>query len=357
MNEFRKAQRDYYSWKIKQAQNRSKNQWHIINEIMGKDKCITYPEVPLKNEESIKDENQLANAFNHYFSNIGCELAQKIPNTTINFLDYMKPSNENSMFLEPVCIQEIITVMNSIKTNAAGADNISKQIIKHNFHTIAKHLLKIINQSFTLGIVPNELKIAKIIPFYKSGDKNTLGNYRPVAILPLFSKIWEKLYYDRLMKFLDRHNILYTHQYGFRPKYSIDYAVMSLQNYIIKEFEKGNYTIGIFLDLSKAFDTLDKNLLLNKLHRYGLRGIPNKWINSYLSDRNQQVQLRNILSDKNFIDTGVPQGSVLGPVMFLLYVNDLPNFDNKVFTLMFADDNSLFISGPNLDELMHQTKK
>ena len=158
------------------------------------------------------------------------------------------------------------------------------------------------------------------------------------------------------MKFLDRHNILYTHQYGFRPKYSIDYAVMSLQNYIIKEFEKGNYTIGIFLDLSKAFDTLDKNLLLNKLHSYGIRGIPNKWINSYLSDRNQQVQLRNILSDKNFIDTGVPQGSVLGPVMFLLYVNDLPNFDNKVFTLMFADDSSLFISGPNLDELMHRTK-
>ena len=252
------------------------------------------------------------------------------------------------MFLEPVCIQEIITVMNSIKTNAAGVDNISKQIIKNNFNTIAKHLVKIINQSFAEGVVPN---VAKIIPFYKSGDKNTLGNYRPVAILPLFSKIWEKLFYDRLMKFLDRHNILYTHQYGFRPKYSIDYAVMSLQNYIIKEFEKGNYTIGIFLDLSKAFDTLDKNLLLNKLHSYGIRGIPNKWINSYLSDRNQHVQLRNILSDKNFIDTGVPQGSVLGPVMFLLYVNDLPNFDNKVFTLMFADDSSLFISGPNLDEL------
>ena len=121
---------------------KDENQWRIINEIMGKDKCITYPEVPLKNEESIKDENQLANAFNHYFSNIGSELAQKIPNTTINFLDYMKPSNENSMFLEPVCIQEIITVMNSIKTNAAGADNISKQIIKHNFHTIAKQSIE-----------------------------------------------------------------------------------------------------------------------------------------------------------------------------------------------------------------------
>ena len=130
----RKAQRDYYSLKIKQAQNRSKNQWRIINEIMGKDKCITYPEVPLKNEESIKDENQwriineimgkdkesikdenqLANAFNHYFSNIGSELAKTIPNTTINFLDYMKPSNENSMFLEPVCIQELTHSLTSI---------------------------------------------------------------------------------------------------------------------------------------------------------------------------------------------------------------------------------------------------
>ena len=350
------AKRKFYDNKIKRAFNSNKQQWQIINEIMGKDKNITLPTVLIDHEGSMEEEGQIANAFNNYFSKIGPELALLIPDTPQNYLEYMDPVNQYSMFLDPVTTEEIVSVLNNIKTRAEGIDNISTRIIKNNIHTIARLLLPIVNQSFLQGVVPKELKIAKVIPYYKSGDKNKLGNYRPIAVLPLFSKVWEKLFFDRLTKFLDKHNIVYTHQYGFRKKFSTDSAVFTLVNHINDEFEKGNYVVGIFLDLSKAFDTLNTNILLNKLYRYGIRGIPYNWLNSYLSERTQQVLFKNILTNKLSTDTGVPQGSILGPILFLLYINDLPNFQKNVFTLMFADDSSIFFSGPNLDDLMKQAK-
>ena len=339
--------------------NSNKQQWCVINELLGKKTSIKIPKLPLKNDKEITNYTQLANTFNLYFSNIGCRLAKLIPTTTINHLDYMDPPVDQSLFLEPVVIQEIITIFNNIKTNAAGTDHISKNMIKYKYHTLANHIIHIINCSFSEGVVPKELKIAKVNPFFKSGDKDILGNYRPVAILPLFSKVWEKLFYDRLLKFLTNNNVLYNYQYGFRKKHSTEYAVMALQNYVNNAFERGEYVVGIFLDLSKAFDTLNKDILLNKLHRYGIRGTPNKWIRSYLTGRSQQTILtsKDILSDNSRIDIGVPQGSILGPILFLIYINDLPNFNKEVFTLMFADDSSLFLSGPNLDELMLKVKK
>ena len=186
----------------------------------------------------------------------------------------MGPQNEHSMFLEPVAIDEISSALINVKTNAEGIDNISRRIISNKFNTIAQHLFPIVNQSFFEGTVPNELKIAKVMPYFKAGDKNNLSNYRHIAILPLFSKVWEKLLYDRLLNLLTKHNILYKHQYGFRKRFSTEFAVITLQNYINCEFEKGNFVIGLFLDLSKAFNTLNINILVNKLHIYGIRGIP-----------------------------------------------------------------------------------
>ena len=128
----------------------------------------------------------------------------------------------------------------------------------------------------------------------------------------------------------------------FGKKHSTEYAIMALQNFTNLQFEKGNYVIGLYLDLSKAFDTLNKDILIDKLFRYGIRGIPNNWIKSYLTDRSQMTIIIDILSGKSPINIGVPQGSILGPIFFLLYINDLPNFDPEIFTLMFADDSSLF---------------
>jgi len=169
--------------------------------------------------------------------------------------------------------------------------------------------------------------------------------------LPAFSKILERLVYNRLLEFIDKHNILSQNQYGFRKNISTSLALLDLVDKISMSTENNEYTIGIFLDLAKAFDTVNHNILLSKLYHYGIRGVAHDWFTSYLNNRHQFVYLNNAKSSKLPITCGVPQGSILGPLLFLLYINDLSTV-TKVFTLiMFADDTNMFISGKNLNHL------
>ena len=191
---------------------------------------------------------------------------------------------------------------------------------------LIKYPLKIIyNKSLSSGIIPEKLKVSLITPVYKNEDETSFSNYRPIAVLPCFSKLLEKLMYKRLINFIEKHEILYNSQYGFRKNRSTEMAITSLTTKITEAIENKEFTAGIFLDLSKAFDTVNHSILIEKLQHYGIRGIALEWFKNYLTNRTQVVKYNNVVSRKEIIVCGVHQGLVLGPLLFLLYINDIYN--------------------------------
>ena len=217
--------------------------------------------------------------------------------------------------------------------------------MKHCVDSYIEPLTFLVNQSIQQGVFPAELKIARIIPLYKGDDKQLIHNYRPISILPFFSKVFEKIVHKYIVEFLDDNNIVYEYQFGFRKHHSTSHALIALVERVIKSLDTGKYVVGVFLDLKKAFDTVDHSILLRKLEKYGIRGNMIKWFKSYLSFRLQFVEYNDCHSDKRQITHGVPQGSILGPLLFILYINDFSKASDLLFSILFADDTSVFIEG------------
>ena len=285
--------------------------------------------------------------------NVGSSLARKIPKTSKCPYDYMSNCNSQSAKFVPQEVNEdhVLSIISSFKDSAAGWDDLKPNVMKYVKLYISKPLAHISNLSFKNSVFPHELKKANVVPIYKKDDKMAFSNYRPVSVLPVFSKIIERLMYNRLFDYINENRLLYKYQFGFQKGKSTNMALILLVDKITEALEKGEVVIGVFLDFSKAFDTVDHHILLEKLKLYGIMGKENDWFRNYLCNRQQFVTYNGFRSNSQAIGCGVPQGSILGPLLFLLYINDLSTVSNEIFTILFADDSNLFISGKNVEDM------
>ena len=231
-----------------------------------------------------------------------------------------------------------------------GYDNIPPKIIKWAPHLFGPILLSIFNKCLHLGYYPNAMKVARVVPIHKGGDINDINNYRPISVLTQFNRLFERILASRLMDFFEKNEIITSKQFGFMKKHSTEHAILDLKEYITQNLVNKKITAVLFLDLKKAFDSVSHPILLSKLSHYGIRGAPHALLASYLSDRRQYTSVDGFKSNLDFIRWGVPQGSVLGPLLFLLFINDLPNSCN-LNSWLFADDTALAESSDNFQDL------
>ena len=345
----RKAKLQYNHELISSCRNDSKKMWEVLNRITGKRKlksCLS-DEIII---DGVKSSNPkiISNAFAKYYSEIGKVMSEKIEQQGPTFdptTNVTSRVNESCFFF-PTTHNEIERLIKGLKSkNSKGHDEMSNRILKAVYPSILHALFIIFNKSISSGVVPDFMKLAIVKPLYKAKSIYELTNYRPISLLPVISKILEKIIHVRLIKFFDKNNVIFEGQYGFRKLRSTTDAILDLSGNVIDGFNKGMFTIGLFLDMSKAFDSIKHETLLKKLELYGIRGLALNWLKSYLTDRNIKVMFKESLSEKFKVNFGTPQGSVLGPLLYIVLSNDLPKCLKFCRAVMFADDTTIYVSG------------
>jgi len=350
------SKKNYWNTVLGNYNKDVKTTWNHINQMLGKSrKQFDFPSTFHYNNVTLSTPLEIANGFNSFYINIGPNLARNLPSSTHSFRNYLSQSNSaDSFFMQPSNEHEIKTIVKAMKCKtSSGFDSISPKLLQGTIVGISSPLTHVINLSLEKGEVPNLMKLAKVIPVHKGGETSSIVNYRPISLLPTFSKVLERVVYKRLLHFLKQHKVLTPSQYGFQASLSTELAILELQDRIASALSCGSWCLGVFLDLSKAFDTINHNILLSKLESYGIRGLALSWFKSYLTNRKQYTFVKNANSDTRLISCGVPQGSILGPLLFLVYVNDIRNVVENGCPILFADDTNILYTHNNLTALCH----
>ena len=331
----------------------------------GDDECASAhpsslpPPEPSAQREKVTDKQLIAEGFNTYFSTIGANLASKIEQKDGVEFDHKSnvKSSDGIFKFQQVDTETILQKIRLLKNqNSSGSNNISNILLKTIAPYTIKPIYKLLNRSLRSGTVPKAFKIAKVIPIYKgkdSGSQHEYGNYRPISLLQSLSKVLEKVVDSQVRNFLNYRDILYSKQFGFRGLRGCDQALLLFTDFAKSNIFQNRKVLTAFLDLRKAFDTVNHKILLDKLELYGIKGVEKGWFTDYLQNREQFVQVPSgEFSGLRTVNIGVPQGSVLGPLLFLLYMNDLANYVPEFFTILFADDTSLSLSGYDYEQLL-----
>ena len=354
----RLSKQQYYSKFFNDNLTNMKKTWEGINNVLARKrentKPITFIKDPNDNDSVTSNPSRIANVLNDHFASVGPKLANKLPTVQCNYFDFLNRSNspDSSFAFNLVSPAEVELEILRIPINKShGLYSCPTQLLKYSSNVISSTLAEIINLSISTGMYPSKLKMAKIIPIFKAEDNTNANNYRPISLLSNFNRIFEKLVFSRMESFIEQNDILSPSQYGFRKAHSTQHAILDIVSTIQENMDKRLFSCGVFIDLKKAFDTVDHKILLHKLDHYGFRGVINKWFSSYLDGRTQTTQIGSFISKRKNTTCGVPQGSVLGPLLFLIYVNDIQESSDKLKFFLFADDTNAVYADKNLKSL------
>lgn len=347
---------NYVANKLQNSHNVTAGVWAVINSFRTCSDKSCRDFIINHNGIFIKDQLKIANIFNEYFSSVGESINDKHKNLQYCFKG--NPS-EHSIYLAPTNCEEIKNIISSLKpSSSAGHDGVNVNVLKACSQNISVSLSVAVNNIIESGTFPDRLKIAQVTPIFKKGDKNKIENCRPISILPVFSKIVEKVIYNRIINFLNKHNLMFENQNGFLKGKSTSTAAAQLIEEVLSGIEIKEHIAGVYLDLEKAFDCVNVDILLVKLWNIGIRGTAYDLIKSYMSNRKQFVLLKTesgvYKSNITHIKYGVPQCSVLGPLLFLIYVNDIKYCRLNLKIVLYADDTSIVCKKESCNELETQ---
>ena len=356
--DIRVAKINYFREKCREYKQDSRKLWKLIHTILNKSTNKGDSITAIKKEGIPRyDPSTITEELCKHFSSIGETFANRILPSRNDIGSYLNniPQNECSIFLDPTNATEISNLItNLVPKNSGGYDNLSNKLIKKIVPAIVNPLTIIFNKSLMEGVFPDAMKKADVVPLYKAKDHQESNNYRPISLLLTLSKLLEKIMHKRIYQFLESSEQIYKSQYGFRTAHSCENAISELVSEIIKGKQDGMYTLAVFLDLSKAFDSLEHTVLLNKMYKYGIRGVAYDWFESYLTGRQMRVKCkvtstgRTEYSEYMDVTYGTPQGSCLGPLIFLIFTNDLYRHLVYSSAILFADDTTLYKTHRNL---------
>ena len=354
-NKIKAAKARYNRQIIEENSGDSKAFWKTVKKIIPGETKEMPPRMKI-GENISSDTRVIANALNSFFAGTAHRLLHSLGEVAYNIAKY---NGDPTQILQrpPLKFQEVsknfvLCQLQRLKTSkAVGLDDISPRLLKDAARIVAKPLADIINASLHQAKVPVDWKAARVIPLFKKGDVNNMDNYRPISILSIASKLLERAVHIQLVNYLREHKLLNPYQCGFRKGHSTEFAALSFADTIRRNIDLGLMTGAVFLDLRKAFDTVDHSTLLGKLFTIGVTGQEQNWFNDYLSGRSQVVGFNGVVSGSEPVTIGVPQGSILGPLLFILYVNDLPDVICNCSILMYADDTVLFCSGSDVTKI------